>query len=276
MKNKAYPSTKQSLGIVGISFVSMIFFFPVNAYLNEEVGISFSFLVYYVLTMLTPLVLFHFLKKKNEGKVNYQLVPKDGIVIALLLLTTLAIQWGITSPLTDLIPMPDSIKEMFKELFFSMNDVYGFLAVAIAAPVLEELIFRGIILDGLLKRRSKWSAIIISSLLFGLLHLNPWQFVGATILGIFIGWVYSRTHNIMYCMFIHFVNNFTAYAIGLTDPNGEMLDMSMKEMMGGATNYLLIIGGSLLLGSFGVFYLNQRMKNEKLIEESDMRSLGAE
>lgn len=46
--------------------------------------------------------------------------------------------------------------------------------MVIAAPVLEELIFRGMMLEGLLKKYSPVTSIIISSILFGVAHLNPW------------------------------------------------------------------------------------------------------
>ena len=51
------------------------------------------------------------------------------------------------------------------------------LAVVIVAPLTEELLFRGVILRGLLLHYSAPKAVIASSLMFGLVHLNPWQAV---------------------------------------------------------------------------------------------------
>ena len=214
MNLKAYPkSTLQSFGIVGLVFVAMILFYPVQTALNDSIGLSPSFLIYYTLAMGAPLLLLHFLKKKEEGTVKYLMKPKDSAVVLLLIVATVALQWGVTSPIGTSIPMPEMFKEMFREMAEQMNNGYGLLAVAVMAPFFEEFIFRGVMLDGLLKRKSTWAAILISAALFGLVHLNPWQFVAAMVIGTFAGWVYARTRSLIYCMIIHFTNNFGASVV---------------------------------------------------------------
>ena len=271
MKNKAYPSTKQSAAISAFTVFCMFVFYPINSYLNDITGESSSMLIYYILTMGTPFLIFHFLKKKEEGNVRYQLIPQNGIVFLLAILSTVALQWGVSGPIANSIPMPESIKEALQSLSLQMNDIYGFLTVAIAAPILEELIFRGIILDGLLKRRSPWSAIIISSVLFGLVHLNPWQFVSAMIIGMLSGWVYYRTRNIVYSILIHFTNNFIASIMVLFDEEGSMMDMELVEMYGGETNMIIIISLSILIAGISIYTLNKRMSNEQLPDPKDIR-----
>src|SRR5690606_30966839 len=86
--------------------------------------------------------------------------------------------------------------------------------IVIAAPILEEVIMRGIILDGLLKRYSPVRSILFSSFLFGLLHLNPWQMVSAMVIGIFAGWVYYRTRSLALPILIHATNNLSAFSMG--------------------------------------------------------------
>ena len=122
-----------------------------------------------------------------------------------------------------------------------------FLALVIAAPVLEELIFRGIILDGLLKIYSPARAIVISSLLFGLIHLNPWQFIGGAVAGGFIGWVYFHTRSVLAAILIHAVFNLTAFVEGYFIDVEQAIDMSYSEVLGGMTNYVLLIVGSIVV-----------------------------
>ena len=66
------------------------------------------------------------------------------------------------------------------------------------------------ILRGLLLHYSAPTAIIASALLFGLVHLNPWQAVGAVALGVLFGWWYVRTRSLTLCIFGHAVNNLIA------------------------------------------------------------------
>lgn len=270
MINTAYPSTQKSIGVVGIIFASMIAFSPVNYFLNEVIGKGPSFLIYYILSMGVPFAIIHSFKKKSEGSVQYQFIPKDILVVLLVILATLALQWGVSSPIANSIPMSESIKELFQEIALSMNNWYGLISVAIAAPLLEELIFRGVLLDGLLKRRSAWSAIIISSILFGIVHLNPWQFVSAMIIGVFAGWVYYRTRSLIYSIFVHFANNFTAGIFMAMDEDNSMMDAELPELYGGTENMYLIIGLCLVIASLCIYSLNKRMKDERLPDERDI------
>ena len=268
MNLKAYPkSTLQSFGIVGLVFVAMGVFYPVQDYLNELCGISPSFLVYYILSMGAPLLLIHFLKKREEGSVRYLLVPKDLVVVLLLIIGTIALQWGVTGPIGNSIPMPEMFKEMFRQLTEQMDDGYGLISVAIMAPFFEEFIFRGVMLDGLMKRKGMWKAILISAALFGLVHLNPWQFVTAMIIGTFAGWVYARTRSLIYCMVMHFANNFTASIFMYFNTDAAAMDMELAEMYGGPTNMYLIVPACIIIAVVSIVMLNKRMQLEKKIEE---------
>ena len=93
---------------------------------------------------------------------------------------------------------------MFKGIVIGIP---GFVAVVIIAPITEELFFRGIILNGLLLIYKPIKSIFVSALLFGLIHLNPWQLLPAITAGILIGWIYYKTNNILLCILIHGFNN---------------------------------------------------------------------
>ncbi len=116
-----------------------------------------------------------------------------------------------------LLPEPSGIwKTIYDELNKSMekifnNHVAGFLMVAVAAPVLEETLFRGVILRALLKKYKPYKAILWSAVAFGIFHLNPWQFLYATVLGLFLGYMYWKTKSLFYPILIHFMLNSTAF-----------------------------------------------------------------
>lgn len=107
--------------------------------------------------------------------------------------------------------------------------IAGFITVCILAPVFEEILFRGILLRGLLQHQiNPVLAIGVSSLLFGIAHLNPWQFMGAGMLGVAFGYVYYRTKSLWLCVFLHALNNTISFLMmikfqtmeeNLTDPN---------------------------------------------------------
>jgi glutamate-5-semialdehyde dehydrogenase len=98
----------------------------------------------------------------------------------------------------------------------------GFLLAVVVAPMIEEVLFRGIILRGLLGRWNTWAAIFMSAALFTLMHFNPAQAPIAFALGSVLGWLYVRTRSLGVCVLGHALNNASAYLpvdFGLTVDN---------------------------------------------------------
>ena len=77
----------------------------------------------------------------------------------------------------------------------------------IVAPLVEELLVRGLILHGFLSRYRVRKAILASALLFGLMHLDPWHFIGPTIAGILYAWWFIETRSILPCFVGHALHN---------------------------------------------------------------------
>ena len=106
------------------------------------------------------------------------------------------------------IPLPDLMENTFMEL---SDEPLGVLSMALIAPVLEEMIFRGTIQGYLMRRcRSPWTGILVSAVIFGAIHMNPQQVVYATLLGIVFGWIYYRTRSLMPVILGHVLNNSVA------------------------------------------------------------------
>ena len=87
-----------------------------------------------------------------------------------------------------------------------------FLSVAIVTPIVEELMFRGYILDAINRKHSDWTAIIWSSILFGLLHfLGGAFYIGSALIGgIIYGWIRVRTGSLLPSIACHMVWNMLA------------------------------------------------------------------
>ena len=77
------------------------------------------------------------------------------------------------------------------------------VSICVLAPVLEEMLFRGLVLRGFLERFSRWYAIGASAILFGAAHLNIHQFVVGLVLGVLLGWLYERTRSLLPCIALH-------------------------------------------------------------------------
>jgi uncharacterized protein len=94
----------------------------------------------------------------------------------------------------------------------------AFSAVVVAA-VLEEIIFRGWLQTCLLDlfgRAWRWSAVIMASIAFTVMHLGmPWQVLpGLFVLSMILGWLYERTGSLLPCILLH--AGFNALNLGVT------------------------------------------------------------
>ncbi len=90
----------------------------------------------------------------------------------------------------------------------------GMALAVLVGPLVEEILFRGVILRGLLGRGRPMTAIFVSAALFALTHLNPAQLPVAFGLGVVLGWVYVRTRSLGLCVAGHALNNASGFLIG--------------------------------------------------------------
>jgi len=262
---KTYPSVAQSWGITGIVIACMILFTPVNAILNNVVGKEYSMLIYYVLTMGAAFIMSHFIRKNEIKITTYSYRIKKPQLIPLIIIAALGLLFGVVTPIGNLIPMPDIIKEMFRDLA-TMNGFGAFLMMVVAAPVFEELIFRGIILDGLLKRYTARKAILLSAFLFAFVHLNPWQFVTGMVIGAFIGWIYYHTRSLSISIIIHAAVNSIGFFMRFFIDEEAMLDQSLTEAYGGMTNTIVITSAALLVALISIYWLRTIFSKKTEIE----------
>ncbi|MGB0564356.1 MAG: lysostaphin resistance A-like protein [Spirulinaceae cyanobacterium] len=74
---------------------------------------------------------------------------------------------------------------------------------AIAAPVFEEIMFRGFLLPSLTRYLPTWGAIGITGLVFAIAHLSLAELLPLTVLGCILGFVYGRSRNLLACIALH-------------------------------------------------------------------------
>ena len=111
------------------------------------------------------------------------------------------------------------------------------LTSILLAPVLEEILFRGIIQDSLTYKYGPWKGILWGAAVFGVVHIIPQQVVNAFLIGLVLGYIYYRTRSLIPVMVIHCVNNAIAYfgwVIG-----GEKL-VSTRQQLGDDTTYYIV------------------------------------
>jgi len=82
-----------------------------------------------------------------------------------------------------------------------------FVSAVIFAGLFEEMLFRGFVQKTFEKEFNVTQAILITALIFGMMHLNPWWLVQISLFGIFLGIMAWKSNSIIPSMIVHFINN---------------------------------------------------------------------
>lgn len=104
--------------------------------------------------------------------------------------------------------------------------VWAVVTLVVMAPLFEEVLFRGVLLESMRTRYGVVVAWLLSSLLFGAVHGHPTVIVNAFFMGLILGFVYLQTGSLWSVIFLHAINNGLAYvllAAGLGD--GMLTDL---------------------------------------------------
>lgn len=181
---------------------------------------------------LVFLLLFFPLRRKNPLR-EFQLQPIPPLAAAGAV-SIAPVLYGVVTLVLFLLPaawMAD-----YAQASAALNDtgLLPFLSVALAAPVVEEVIFRGLIQSRLAHALPGWPAVVLSALLFALCHGQPVWMGYAFVLGMVLGIMAWRTGSILPSILTHIVFN----AIGQV--------LSLPQLA--QTNGLLVIAVLLLVG----------------------------
>lgn len=168
-----------------------------------------------VLTLLTYLFIFLIRKKnplKEVGIAKMPVLPCFGLVFLGAALN-IAISF-----LLPLIPFPEAwwnAHAAQTELIMGATWWITLMLTALIAPLLEEVVFRGLVHTRLKKGMPMLAAMIISSWLFGVMHGTLIAFIYAALLGFLLAWVFEKYKSLLAPMLVHF--GFNLCAMGLDE-----------------------------------------------------------
>lgn len=106
--------------------------------------------------------------------------------------------------------------EESSQTLFAAGVILVVIRTVILAPVVEELIFRGLIYNRIKGYIGFWPAAIISAAIFGIYHLNLAQGIYAFLFGILFCLIYRRFENLLSCVFMHAAANLLSVILEFT------------------------------------------------------------
>ncbi len=216
---------------------------------NHQVGMSGEYMVTALfLANVLAILLFFLFRPHNitwastvaglRGSMGRRTLLAFLLALPLIILTNL-IQEAFLPDLPNLLSDQDMETIMYNP--------FGLITVAVLGPLSEELLFRGGVMNGLLRKYAHQGVAVsigLSAAIFSLVHLNPAQMVVALVLGIMLGFAYWWTGSLAAPVCIHVFNNSFACLLGFLSPD----DDSLIHFVGGPV-------GAGLLGLVSLFFL---------------------
>ena len=156
---------------------------------------------------------------------------------------------------SEFLGLPDLMQDTFLAM---SHNVFGIVSIAIMAPLVEELLFRGAIQGHLLRKgMNPWAALFIASAIFGIVHMNPIQIPFAFAIGMIFGWLYYRTGSLIPGIVGHFINNSIACIQMATMTKEEFNTKTIEWLGAGPTYALFAISFAVMIGMF--LYLKKHL-----------------
>lgn len=170
---------------------------------------------------------------------------------AVLILGTVILLSDIDNLTRSVFPPPQALIEAFESIMNAAEfPLSSFFLLVVVAPVTEEVLFRGLILRGFLANYSKKRAILLSALLFAVMHTNPWQFISAFVAGVLLAWLLIETGSLLPCLFAHAVANGTAWLAGLTTVEIPGFTSGMEDAVQFQPFWLNAVGVAFAVGGY--------------------------
>ena len=171
--------------------------------------------------------------------------------IIYLIYSTIIKHYGI------IIPEPDfSFPTQSKYLILFL------IYVCLLGPILEEIIFRGFILKSM-QKYGNLTAIIVSSILFSMFHLNLVQFVNPVLMGIVLAFIAIKSKSIVPSIIAHIFNNtITFIAAGIS-----LLKMPLVQSIFGVTYFLVgILALTLFVTKYGKDFIETIKEDTRILK----------
>lgn len=259
----SYPNNKQALlfflRIIGLIALFAVPYALIRVFLMDAQTLSvFDSYYFYTSKILSQLLLFFWAVKQIRKTGNYD-IRKE---------LNFSLSWNwfygfagmvalifIVEPLETMLPLTPYFNQHFSNLI--KLPYLSLLYIVILTPFIQEFIFRGIILRGLLRNHSVIQSLVLSTVLFSLFHTSFMQMALAIPIGLFIAYIYWQTRSLALCILLHSFNNSAAYIILLL--TGKV--QSLESLIANTSLYLilyLLAASAVSISLLQIYKLNDR------------------
>ena len=211
---------------------------------------TMSIFLYIIVCSIIFFIVYKIKKQSMRKEIGLNKIKSKHIVLTIMAAVGLSV---FINQLLNIIDSIVNLNEVFPNYEEIIQSIMGgsiimtFISVVILAPIFEEVLFRGIILRRLSRAYSITATVVIQAVLFGILHFNMLQFLYATVLGLFLGFIVIWTDSLYAGIIIHMIFNGSSFII---DNILRALNVNIMS-----TIIVLIIG--MMITGFAIFSIHR-------------------
>lgn len=205
--------TSVSLLILGLLLASMVSL-VIMIFLPESNLTTATQLLLLIAELFLPIPIFYWAWRNriNLGEMlRINRVSSMSIVAAVIIAVSLTVIIDELDRLIQVIlPLPESFSQIGKIMLITdwRSALLVIGVVVLAAPLVEELMFRGFFQRILEYRQGDITkSVLLSAMVFALIHFNPWWIIQIYLMGLFMGYLAWRTNSIWPSFILHAINN---------------------------------------------------------------------
>ncbi|MBD3289417.1 CPBP family intramembrane metalloprotease [candidate division KSB1 bacterium] len=246
-----YPTQKQALAVV---LITMLLTFILGIF-GMLLGLHRTELFLVEIFTIVPALIFVYRKNLSPIRVfRLRAVNKNIIFSAVLIGLTLSVLSDEADRLINQIfPMPEAVVETLKQAI-QINTWWEFILIGFSAVILasvcEEMLFRGFLQTSFENSFDVTKAVMLTALLFGIVHFNPWWTIQLIIFGIFLGVLAWKSKSIIPSMVVHGINN----GLSLIFHNTDEKNIEWYLWKDHVDPYIILIAAVVFIYGFKLFY----------------------
>jgi membrane protease YdiL (CAAX protease family) len=216
MEDKRFPEPVEALLVILGTFLFTIGIAGIPILWSVLSGSSLEALTRWVL-VLGPIpylifpIIYIKIRKYHAGAIfRFRAVPVEVLFMSMLLGLALSVVGDELDRLIQIVlPMPQSLIE---QLQFMRAETYSdwvvlLLGVVLLTAFAEEISFRGFLQVSLERKGDPTRAVLLTSLTWTMIHMNPWWAIQIFLMGVVIGFLAWRTNSIIPVIIVHGMNN---------------------------------------------------------------------
>lgn len=267
LKSKAgkytQPFWMDLLAIIGVYIVAYFFAWLVGYVVTQSTTADQSLTVFVTTLIQYPIVIVFAIwllrmRGMADSLLSFSLRRSDPAMILWGILVIVAMSIVI-EPLLALFPV-ENMAPMRR--YVLEGGGLTMFTVIVLAPLLEEMLFRGVIQESASRFYGPLAGVLIASAIFAIVHPNPQQIINAFFSGLILGYIYYRTRSLIPVIVIHAVNNAIAYILIRQFP--DKIVFTMRQLIQNDNLYWIIYGISLVLFLFALATLWAKLKKRDM------------